>query len=133
MNFKEHLQSLTQQAEAAEAQKKEVDLQQDLLMRLQLVQQAESMCLGLKDRLEEAARDNKRRLTVMKLTDGYGKYPDYTLHGQFSNEISYANLGIKAMVVYDYCKNELGLTPEIMYTHDGIGISSWFEMVVKWE
>lgn len=73
------------------------------------------------------AENGENKVMVLRI-EKYGATADCTAKGQkcFPHDLSDC-----ALMVYNYFKNER-FNVEIVYNHDGVGVSDWFNMWVSW-
>lgn len=81
---------------------------------------------GLRKKCETAAANGKTHYMVMRLEIGR----DYGKHN--GNELPYYNLNNGAKRVYDEIVDVLKLDAKIVHDHDGVGISSWYNLFATW-
>jgi hypothetical protein len=92
------------------------------------------LCQGLVDKLKLAAAHDQEEYIVVKLQSGSeAGWADVPLKHETNKPYTRAELGVKAKAAYDYCQKELGLPVILRYNHDGVGESSWVELVVSWK
>jgi hypothetical protein len=95
-------------------------------------QAAQPIISKLKERAEKEAAKGKTSMLVMKLDYGDQQFERPPFDSKKPHQYSPYNLAIKARTVYDYCANELGITPTITWQHDGVGMEDWYEMIIDW-
>lgn len=92
------------------------------------IQAAEIIMDGLEEKLVKAANEGAKTYAVLKLD-----YRDYSQGSNFGNSLSLFQVSsIKVRHVYETLEAK-GLQPYFDFGHDGVGISSWFTLCVKWD
>ena len=80
---------------------------------------------SIPDKCHEAAKAGMNKAMIMKVKDRM------ITRNNWSNKLEYTQLKDEAALVWNACM-EAKLNPIIRFCHDGVGITSWFEIWANW-
>lgn len=112
--------------------KVEEDLKAELLMHEVAKGWAESYAKTIPNLCKEAARKGKSKALIVTTKNNYNAVYSTFPHNEFHGWNTKSVDGLK----YHYLTKlieDAGLTYEIGFNHDGVGITSWFEIYITWD
>lgn len=120
-------QSIKVQQEETEKQRL-LEIERKRLEEESKINRAKEIINNAIEKAKLAAMSGQNQAHIMKL-EKYGREAD--VHGVNGQNCTRTNLGLTAAYVYDYFE-ESGFKVSIVYDHDGVGMSDWFNLYISW-
>ena len=134
INLKE-LRQLTKEAiEAGEKlriAKENNDLEKEKLRHDEAKAWAESKLITVPEKCKDAASRGKNKVSVLDTRDNYDAY---NTNGNNWCKFGSWNCKKSGLKYHYFCQGleDAGLKYSVEYAHDGVGVRSWFEIIIKW-
>lgn len=144
MSLQTTLRNLTDNALAAIESKQATEAEQirKVFINASLLaqQEAESICDGLDEKLMNVAGRGASQLDVFETDFSWslsnGRTFTYTSMEELEDDVKkhlFSRVeNLRDYYILKYIVEEVGLTAVLDYRHDGVGMKSWYMIMVKW-
>jgi len=130
-DFLNNLRRITDGVRQKEAADDAVKEQERLVKIEKQKMEAQAVIATIELKCEAAAYKKQTRAVIMQLNSPQD-YDSSVRTGDGATLPYTALRGVIAPLVFDHIVQVLGIQPKITWNHDGVGISSWFEMSITW-